>query len=70
MGMRYHCRECSYQGPKVDNRGGCPACGSLDIHISAGEKAPEPPKSRKLQFGIMVFLWAAFAVMVLWKLWA
>lgn len=68
--MRYHCRECSYRGAKVDGRGGCPACGSLDIHISVGERAPEPPKSRTLQLSIMVLLWLTFAGLVLWKLWA
>lgn len=68
--MRYHCRECSYRGVTVDSRGGCPACGSLDIHISVGEKAPEPPKSRKLQLTVMVALWATFAALVLAKLWS
>ena len=66
--MRYHCRDCSYRGKRLQASGSCPACGSFNMHM-AGAAAPEvQAKPRRLQLAMLVLLWVVFAGLVLGKL--
>ncbi|MEZ5553949.1 hypothetical protein [Haliea sp.] len=66
--MSYHCRQCSYRGNRLDERGYCPACGSPDIHIGGKAAVKAPPKPRKRQLALVIALWVIFAGLLASKL--
>jgi len=66
--MSYHCRQCSYRGKKLDERGYCLACGSPDIHLTRKTPAKAPPKPRIRQLVLVLALWVIFAALLASKL--
>tara|TARA_R110000772_G_scaffold245757_1_gene359245 strand:- start:45498 stop:45704 length:207 start_codon:yes stop_codon:yes gene_type:complete len=66
--MSYHCRQCSYRGNRLDERGYCPACGSPDIHIGGRAAVKPPSKPRKRQLVLVIALWVIFAGLLAYKL--
>jgi hypothetical protein len=66
--MSYHCRQCSYRGNRLDERGYCPACGSPDIHTGGRAAVMPPPKPRKRQLVLVFALWVLFAGLMAYKL--
>ena len=66
--MSYHCRQCSYRGNRLDERGYCPACGSPDIHIGGRAAVKPPPKPRKRQLVLVIALLVIFAGLLAYKL--
>ncbi len=65
--MRYHCKDCSYQGAQVNSGGGCPACGSFNTQVVM-QPHTAPPRSRKGQLTLLAVLWLCFAGLLLAKL--
>jgi predicted ATP-dependent serine protease len=64
--MAYFCKECTYRGKVSGQVGECPACGSFNITMLAGQEEEEI-KLKPWRLKLLWVLWGTLFAVIIWK---